>query len=243
MSIVIDGITLPDFPSEVANYPYYLVKEMGVYQDDGTKELFYSVLASQQPFEYGQYDFGGPLLTFLTVRTNDAMGWATYLDSSNWAVVTIDEFSIAAMFFGVVINGETAQSYLSVPPEMGMSQCDGRILLANHDITVAANFNDEATGWESTDEVYFFKNDTPAEPEYGKIKKQTLKGIANAIRRKTGKKDKIPTPQLASEIDSIVTADNALVLKDNERIYQVGNAENSLYILQHEATAFGSLSS
>ena len=101
---------------------------------------------------------------------------------------------------------------------------------SNHDILNA-----------DTGEIYF-PSSVVAEPEYGKIRRAIIRGASNAVRRKTGRTDKFPPEQLEYEIDSIVTADNALVLKENERIYQVGNAESILSLDIFTSTAVGTLS-
>lgn len=104
------------------------------------------------------------------------------------------------------------------------------LLYANHDVKAITSVNEDGT-YVVGDKIFFRNSETPAEPEpeYGKIRRQHMRDIGDAIRRKTGKKDKIPTPQLASEIDSIVTADNALVLKDNEKIIQFAVVTDTIH--------------
>lgn len=56
------------------------------------------------------------------------------------------------------------------------------------------------------------------ENEYGKIRKQLMKDIADAIRRKTGLENNFTAEQMPSEIDRIVIS--GFVYEDvNEKYY------------------------
>lgn len=92
---------------------------------------------------------------------------------------------------------------------------------SNHDIKSATAINEDTMEITVGDEIFWYagyasdQNKTPAEPEYGKIRRSLVRGITNAVRRKTGKTDKIPPEQLESEIDSIVTADGMPVAEEH----------------------------
>lgn len=207
MAIEINGVVLPDLPADVLEtHPYYVVLINDVVN------IFAICFTSEAIW----------LPKTVTGATFNIMGC---IDNT----VPV-ELLLSGSSWG---KGENLQPGVPIAETISA-------IWANHDIKIVTGMNDDGT--PIFDGIYFPNSETPSEPdvpeepEYGKIRRQHMRDIGDAIRRKTGKKDKIPTPLLASEIDSIVTADNALVLKENERIYQVGNAESNLQ-LSLESTA------
>lgn len=206
MAIVIDGITLPEFPVEVANYPYVVIRRC----NDDTGNTLYLLNASTQPIEYGRSS--EELETDCEIMGSKTLDTVTYeYVDGVWVLQSVDELSFAYMFVGFMPIEDTGCSSGAhgTWTQLLDTPVNYEIKWANHNVTMMTNINDEGTSWESTDEVYFARNDTPAEPPlegYGKIKKQTLKGIANAIRRKTGMTAEMLPEQMEALIDGIPTA-------------------------------------
>lgn len=219
MAIVIDGITLPEFPevfpevfSELdrlgttipADYPYRVVFGFA-FQDgsNGSNKIgMFALVASMNPMFL--------LPAELTGAGNDMLG--TF---GNGYFITSCYFNLDATDgYWLPIEGTTTGAFNSANPttQDNMGSLLSDISGSNYDILKITSVNETTGDFET--EIYFPNSETPAEPEYGKIKRQHMRDIGDAIRRKTGKKDKIPTPQLASEIDSIVTADGLPVAEE-----------------------------
>lgn len=213
MAIVIDGITLPPFPEGAVDETY---KNYVIFKVSSNGELSgITVMSAIGEAAYVSPDLAnldGAALLVTNPHTQRESRLTIYnLADQKWSNSIDDETG----FMGFI--GNVGSEY--------------ELVYANHDVKIVTEFDAENMEWWNVgDEIYFPNSEAPAEPEYGKIRRQHMRDIGDAIRRKTGKKDKIPTPQLASEIDSIVTADNALVLKDNERIYQLGVGVNALSV-------------
>lgn len=181
MSINVNGVTLPDIPV-VEGYPYatvITVEESG----ETVKAVFLAAVSEilYIPPELNGTEFG--LITHMTP------GDIVY----EWTPAT-NEWQLYAE------STDVQQNY----PCGNVDGTDYSITWANHNIAVVGLGTDGAP--YATDEIYF-PSSVVAEPEYGKIRRQIVRGIADAIRRKTGGTDKIPPEQMESEIDSIVTAD------------------------------------
>lgn len=227
MAIVIDGVTLPDFPEgemefqsgtiTTSDFPYRVMVNFGA-----VGEAYQFVLiGSRKPISYFPEELlgielfavleGGYFISQCFFRLD-----GKYMEGATWMpnIASLDEPYTSADPAGVV-----------------QTEMFKTIFWANYDIKTVIAVNEDTMEITVGDEIYFPNSETPAEPEpeYGKIKRQHMRDIGDAIRRKTGKKDKIPTPQLASEIDSIVTADNALVLKDNEKIIQFAVVTDTIH--------------
>lgn len=194
MSLVIDGITLPEFPEGLFDDEY----KYGIIFISHIDET-YTFISMSSPVEFvhipgALIGMSGDYATSMAT-----MRGSEYLESSDsWTTISIGEMP-------------------TIPLGDGFS-----LGWSNHDIKTVIAINEDTFELTTGDEIYFPNSETPAEPEpeYGKIRRAIIRDASNAVRRKTGRTDKFPPEQLEYEIDSIVTADNALVLKDNERIYQ-----------------------
>lgn len=191
MAIVIEGLTLPDIPEGLLDDTF---KYAAIVKKSSADSTLYSLSAIASPMVYIPLElspFGVELLMF-SDTSNLNVRIAQLTDSNGvWSDVYQEE-SIAA---GVVGKDDGSTS---------------TVVWANHDIKVGAP-DDSGENVVATDEIYFAKNDTPAEPEepvkpepeYGKIKRQHMRDIGDAIRRKTGKTDKMPPEQMAEAIDGV----------------------------------------
>ena len=187
MAIEYNGIVFPDFPEGLFDDTY---KYGMFFKNFVVNRHFYGVVTS--PVEFAHLPAEMIDMPTDYVGTMTTCRYSYYLeDSGAWDSITEDECLLPL------------SEYLA-------------ILWSNHDIKTVIEINEDTFELITGDEVYFARNDTPAEPEpeYGKIRRQHMRDIGDAIRRKTGKKDKIPTPQLAGEIDSIVTADGMPVAEE-----------------------------
>lgn len=204
MSITLkNGVVLPDFADGmIPPDSHVIIGYPSSFQSGEPTQVtdFYYAMISSEPFLYLPAELS-PLGVGVVLSLGEMLGGAAFY-GVEWLSGTID----TTIF-------------------------DGCLLWADHDIKTVTAFNEETFELTAGDEIYFPNSETPAEPEpeYGKIRRQIIRDIADAIRRKTGKKDKIPTPQLASEIDGIPTG---IVLKGNEKIIEFTEITSMLEVDQ-----------
>lgn len=235
MSIVIDGITLPEFPEGEMEFQFETIT---------TSDFPYRVMLGFGPV--------GEAYQFILVATKspiihipeELIGIEAFMQMEAGYFISQCVFRLDGAYNdGPIWYPYEAHSDEQFGAGVGTtisSEVFKTIFWSNYDIKTAIAVNEDTMEVTTGDEIYFANCETPAEPEpeYGKIRRQYMRDIGDAIRRKTGKKDKIPTPLLASEIDSIVTADGLPVADD----YAFG-AIASNYGLNVEPEFFAKMSS
>lgn len=205
MSIEVNGVTLPDIPSEVlAEYPYAVI----VYLDDseaGNLSMYFC-FAGPYPFYCDQSTDGGTdyaySVDFEGLSEGTFTGLALFDGDESWSVAYEE---LMAYPCGGEVDGDTGTF---------------ETLWSNHDIYVV----DMDTG--EIGEVYFANS--AVDPNYY-APKSWYDGMARQVMRLTGTSDKLSTDAMLAAVKAVEVG-GGLVLADNERIYQIGAAVSTLDI-------------
>ena len=183
MAIEIDGVVLPDFPTGLIDdtYKNYIIIAAWISGEFAAFMVYSSIGEAAYAKEEGM-DLGFFVTNPCTQKEAKCFAWR--VADQSWHEDTTD--------YG---------GYIGMEGEMGTYRYE--LIYANHDVKTVTYMNDAGDEWTVGDEIYFPNSETPSEPEYGKIKRQIMRDIANAIRGKTGKTDEIKPSQMAGEIDGI----------------------------------------
>lgn len=199
MSIEVNGVSLPDIPSDVlASYPYVVIQ----YYDNGSTLEGYYLLASTQPFGYLPPSIVGSIMGDETIGA-----WTNTAAYQHYTVLANN--LEAGWTFSEEVT--TAMSLINPCPDDGSftmvtSMSDGStttsaLLWANHNVEYATP-NDDFTAVTLTGETWF---PSSVSVSYYAAPKSWYDGMAQQVMRLTGTSDKLTTDEMLE----LLTALNA----------------------------------
>ena len=203
MSIEVNGVTLPDIPSEVLeSYPYAVITALRATDaPDGTDAAYY-LFSAEKPGYFVSADMTGDTWHYITffdsfMDNTYAMGVEggfAFKDSNGnatgqteWDILDPAKFTMDTCFL-------TTDTY------EGDSGLAMDIVWANHDVIEATGVNEE-TGELLTGEIYFARNDS--DPNYY-APKSWFDGMARQVMRITGTSDKLNTEEMLAGLKDAI---------------------------------------
>ena len=211
MSINVNGVTLPDIPV-VEGYPCATISKT-IATREGQTIIVYTLGLCTAEFA----------IVPAGIQIYEGEAWTNPALVSGNKNVTTYEFAE-----GYCTEWETHTEGYYEPTHMGTvdytsvggPKTTAELVWANHDVCLATAY-DYTTMIPTVGTEIYFPSSVVAEPEYGKIRIQIVRDIANSIRSKTGNTAKLTPEQMASEIDGIATIDE---LCDDEAVEITSNA-------------------
>jgi len=198
MSIEVNGVTLPDIPSEVLEqYPYAVIIDASEASGAVAPYVFFCAESAFGVIP-AELAGGAELLASLGPGYQGGYCWP----DAEWTL----GMSGTEGGIGNPINYEADPCYL---------------MWANHDVCVVTQLNDDDTFLIGT-EVYF--PSSVSDPNYY-APKSWFDGMARQVMRLTGTSDKMNTDKMLELAKGVEVGGS---LAENERIYQVGTAASTL---------------
>ena len=187
MSIEVNGVTLPDIPSEVLEqYPYAFVVRCTGDAFDGLGENYYAYFASAEQFIY--------MSSALTGMDNAGMIATTGQQVYAYGAVSVgwQEMTDASGNGHVIADGTYNGGFLA-------DLVDGVLEWSNHDILEVVSV-DADTGTFTTGTAWF--PSSVSDPNYY-APKSWFDGMARQVMRLTGTSDKLPTDEMLEDLKGV----------------------------------------
>lgn len=217
MAINVNGVTLPDIPADVLEkYPYRAILTYDTSTPNVVSALMYKLVVSST--ELGR----------VTKELEPSLQYDTALVVlSETSVYSTTEYESDWRFDG------TEESFMGFVGEI--DGATGEVFWTNYDIREITGVSE--SGFVYGD-VWFPNSETPFYALEYRVPTDDLLAIADQVRRLTGNSGKLTTEQMVSELSGV---EKGIVLAENERIYQVGNAVSSMLCLNFKSNAVGVL--